>query len=584
VSSQGLLLVGLGFSAARDDLRWAEPAFWAGLLLIYLPVVAGLLTRQLQRGEALTLVGGLGLLLYLIKYMHSPLAFAMHDEFLHWRTASDILNSGRLFQDNPMLPASPLYPALEICTSAVVMLTGLPIFESGLIVVGIGRVMFLLALFLFFERIAASTRLGALSTVLYMTNPHFLFFDAQFSYESLAVPFVGVVGFLLISRQRAGRATRLALTAAAFLATGVVVTAHHVTALALSGFLAIWSLTTNVLFRLRARRGPGGMALLTLVAILGWMVFVAYLTADYLKPLFVDGVLELVHIVTGESAGRVPFQSTTGEVSALWERIVGLSSVVLILAALPVGLLQVWRRHRSSPPAWALAITALGYPAMLLLRFTSAGADLSSRASAFLYVGLAFVLALAVRRLSQGSAWRSPLLLSCVGVLFVGGVILSWPPWARLPWPYRPNADSRSIDLVGTASAVWTREYLGSGHRFASDLTNRLFLLTYGQQRLVTQLSDKVGVYPLFMSRRIAEPEQAILLRGEIEYVTLDYRLANGKPMARVYEGSNELAAVAQSPIDPLAFQKFDALPSISRIYDSGSIVYFDVRGFTRDR
>ena len=60
----------------------------------------------------------LGLALYAVKVLHSPTGFTHFDEFLHWRSALDVVERQRLFVPNSLLPISPHYPGLEIVTLA----------------------------------------------------------------------------------------------------------------------------------------------------------------------------------------------------------------------------------------------------------------------------------------------------------------------------------------------------------------------------------------------------------------------------------------------------------------------------------
>jgi Gpi18-like mannosyltransferase len=46
----------------------------------------------------------------------------------------------------------------------------------------------ILSLFLFYEQVTRSSRMAGMATLIYMANPHFLFFDAIYSYETLALP------------------------------------------------------------------------------------------------------------------------------------------------------------------------------------------------------------------------------------------------------------------------------------------------------------------------------------------------------------------------------------------------------------
>ena len=57
-----------------------------------------------------------------------------------------------------------------------------------MIVVGAARVLMMLALFLLYERACGDSRLAGVGALVYAANPGFLFFDAQFAYESLALP------------------------------------------------------------------------------------------------------------------------------------------------------------------------------------------------------------------------------------------------------------------------------------------------------------------------------------------------------------------------------------------------------------
>ena len=128
-----------------------------------------------------------GVALYGVKVLGAPSSFAMLDEFLHWATLDDILVSGRLFTTNNILLASPYYPGLEIASDLLVR-AGFSTWEAGMIVVGAARVLMMLALFLLYERASATRRLAGVAALVYAANPGYLFFDAQFAYESLALP------------------------------------------------------------------------------------------------------------------------------------------------------------------------------------------------------------------------------------------------------------------------------------------------------------------------------------------------------------------------------------------------------------
>ncbi len=86
--------------------------------------------------------------------------------FLHTRTAEDILRSGHLFSENSMLPVSPFYPGLEIMTNVISTTTGLNTFYAGDIVIFSSHLLMILALFLFYEQITGSSRMASIAMII----------------------------------------------------------------------------------------------------------------------------------------------------------------------------------------------------------------------------------------------------------------------------------------------------------------------------------------------------------------------------------------------------------------------------------
>jgi hypothetical protein len=602
----GLVLVAIGNNNARAGAFGADLLFWAGLLLLFVPTAARLVAGRLARHERIGLLVLLGLGLYLVKLLHSPLAFTFSDELQHWRTASDIAQSGFLFHENPLLPVSPLYPGLENLAVGVAGLTGLSLFAAGAVALCVARLVAMLALYLFFEQVGRSARLAGLAALLYAANPSYLFFDAQFAYESLALP-LGALVLFAAARRAAGMlpwrhldgeaayaagaspiaaasaGERIALTLVIVLGLVAVVITHHVTAYALTAFLTLWALLAS--FRADDRAAPmhpRGLALLALVLSLTWLAYAASLTTSYLFPPLSGSVSQLLRLIAGDAVGRELFRSPAGLTSPLWEQVIGYLAIVLILLALPLGLLRIWQTRRHDPLALALGIGALGYPASLAMRLAKGGAEASNRGSAFLFVAVVFVLAAWVseRPLSYllGRRW-APAFVMWAAIIFAGGVAVGWPPpWARMPGPYLPAADTRSIEAQGLAAADWMRTTLGPGNRLVTDRTNRLLMGAYGAQRPVTSYADKLRTWQLFFAPALGNLEYEILARGRVRYLVVDRRLSASLPATGAYfersevEGDSHLA-----PIDAAALAKFDGMAQVGRIFDSGDIAIYDV-------
>ncbi len=398
IAAIGLLLISLAYTAARSEEAWAGTLLWSGLLLLFGPAAGRLAFGRPGERENLGLVLIPGFFLYLVKIMHSPVNFTSFDEFLHWRTLSDLVRSDHLFNVNPLLPSSGLYPGLEIVTGALVKLSGLPYFTAGIIILGAGRIVLLLSFYLIFKELSRSGRLAGIATLVYMTNPNFVFFDADFSYESLALPLAGLVLFVIVRRQQLDRfeAGAKGLTVAAVIAGSAVVMTHHITAYVLLGLLVLWTFLDKLKNRKQSNKpvrpgpGPGGMAIFMLVAVLAWILNIAGIIIGYLSPHLQAAAKEMGKLIAQEGeSGRQLFESSaTGVSSPLWERLVAFGAVGLILLVLPFGFWRIWKKYRDNPLVLTLAAAALLYPVSLAFRLTRAGWEAANRSSEFLFLGV----------------------------------------------------------------------------------------------------------------------------------------------------------------------------------------------------
>src|SRR3984893_14111008 len=185
-SALGVLLVSFSFDMSRFGDLALEGLFLPGLLLTYVPCLARLLSPAPLRLERICLLCLVGMCFFLVQLMISPLYIAPYDAMLHWVTADTILRTQHLFGVNSLLPVSPYYPGLEIVTNALSSIGSLSTFQAGTAVIAAARLLVVLALYMFYDQMTMSSRMAGIATMIYMTNPHFLFFDAIFSYETLA--------------------------------------------------------------------------------------------------------------------------------------------------------------------------------------------------------------------------------------------------------------------------------------------------------------------------------------------------------------------------------------------------------------
>ncbi len=626
VNALGLLTITYANQAALTAGIWAEVFFWAGLLLMVLPSAMRLITLAPSRRERIGIVTALGVALYLVKVIHSPFAFTYGDEFLHLFNTNQIVENGVLFTENPGLPVSALFPGLSTVTAALVSLSGLAVFPAGLIVVGLARLVLVLSFYLFAEQVSRSARVAGLAALLYMGHSNFLFWSAQFSYESLSLPLSIGVLYLIMRRERAATASHYAgLTLLAMLGISTVTITHHLSAYFLVIFLVLWwalsrtnlphivvtSLSKKFLksnskldedeltiskkvvaatnphhAHHAQRKGPAGLAPFALVLALTWLVYVAVITFTYLSPVLSKGTVAVLDLLSGDSAGRQLFTAADGTVAPLWERIIGFGSILLSLSLLPFGLIRWWRQGRHNAVSWLLTLSSLLYFAFLALRLTSASWEIGNRLSTYLYMGLAYLLALGVTKLWNGRRpfWQGLSFGLIFAVIFCGGVIAGWPPHLRLAQPYVVASEGVTIQTQGRAVAEWVRTTLGPHHTIAADETNGRYLIAYGKQNAY------VGRFP-FIRQIITEPyldrlQQAAIGKLSLDYVLVDERRIAWDNMAGYFFEAAATTSPASAATDgtfaPEMIAKFDTQAETNRVMDTGRIVIYDVQTLTR--
>jgi hypothetical protein len=581
-SASGLLVCAVAQALSRATLAPPGLIYWIGLLLIVAPIFWRLASPEPSSGERLTLVSLLGLALYGVKVVRDSFVFGYSDEPVHAFNAELIAESHQLFGDNPILPVTANYPGLEGVTSALMTMSGLSSFSAGLIVVGAARLTMVMALFFLFRRISNSARVAGLAVAIYVGNFNFLYFSAQYSYESLALPLLVVVLMALAERSAASRGEVAKWTVPIALLTAAIVVTHHLTSFA----LLVTLIALAVLYRVFRARAPGPspwrFAAFALGLTLIWLTVVASNTVGYLTPVLGDAITEAVDTVTGNTEPRALFEASEStsvpDSTPLLARVVAFASILILFAAAAFGLRQVWRRHRHNPFAVLFCVAAGGFFATLALRVVPAAWETGNRASGFFFIGLAFVVTYALfeRRIQRMSPpLRRGLLTAALSVICIGGVIAGWPWDTHLAKPTRASAEGRDIESEPLGLGRWAGMHLPEA-RFAAPAADARQLLERGM--VYAQAGRDPGIEEI-----LAEPELAgwhlPTLRDErLEFVVADSR-ERGEDGLRGYVFTVRPPAGTPDALrPPSSALKFEQLYATARVYDSGRLVVYDLR------
>lgn len=578
----GLALIAVAFGLGRADhhLNRAELLSWAGLALIVAPAALALLARGRPRSERVLILVIATLLLYGVKVVHDPTGFAYGDEYVHAADTRNILSSGGLFTPNPILPIIPSYPGVSLVTAAVSSVTHLGIFPSGLIVIGTARLLMVLALFLIFEAVTGSSRVAALGGLAYASGPNYLYWTAQFSYESLSLPLMTAIIAVVLARDRAPGQDRMRWTVPAVLLIAALVATHHLTAYLLAAVL--WGISILVWTRRWTRPAPPvDLAILTTGAAAAWALLVAGTTTGYLGGIFTAAFKSAQETLSSGTVGRTPFQSADpgAVVTPPWDRALAVGALLLTAVGVVGGLLALRRRLRPDAIVVLLALAAPAYLAFYLARAAPGAWETANRSSEFLCVGVALVLAVAAvaaLRRARGAVWARAGLAAALVVLVAGGSVIGWPQSVRLPRAYDVATPDGTIVPQGAAAADFAAVALPRRRGLLADTASGRQLLQVGFSHLLVGRAP--GAHDMFELPTLPTWQRRLLARRHISYVVFDRRTLSGDGLIGYFFPRQE---------DPPSFYpastlgKFQTL-QVPVVFSSGDIHVYDMRHLYR--
>lgn len=575
IASVGLLVQTIGYAQGWADHRVPALLLWyAGFVLLVAPFAALLLAPT--RTDHQRLGGSLAftLLLYGSWLFYNPVLSTRFDETLHVATLVGLADGDGFFSPNPMLPVSPHYPGLELAAGGVHWLTGAPLFACQVFVVLVARTTFVLALFLLASRIGRSTRVGAATVVLYSASAQFYFFNAQFSYQTIAIALMMAALYLLVRAFDSAEARPWRPLLGAQVCLAALTVSHHVT----SAFMLImlWALTAW--FHLGGERRRFRLTLVTAeiftVVTAAWTAVVAPLLVSYLGPVVKGASDELFLAFEGGSQREVGV-SQSGAAAPSWQVLVMAGSIALWLLLLAPAAWKAWRGGTMGTSRARLVplLVALVYPLLQVARVSTTAAELGDRLSTFVGMAMALIVgSWLVPRLHQFGRLIIPAAL----LLILGGTILgSGPDWQRIPGPYLAGAQQRSIDARSVAVAEWTAKYVPEGSRIATDYTFSRLLPDFAPVTPVNVPGGLSDVTPMFEADTVDASVITTIQEDEIDFVLVDERMIGQQ--ARSGALMESALTTPDGVFTEEELTKFEGQPGFDLVLD-GPVKMYDVR------
>jgi hypothetical protein len=597
----GMAAVVRGYQIAETSLTTPSEFawFWLGMFLLELPL-AGLVVRRATPSAMRTALLVLyGLVSYAPKLLRSPTGPVYHDEYAHWRATYEILNTGKLFRPNPVIPIIADYPGLHATTAALVHATGQTIWQAGTVLLIFFHVLLVLGVAKLAQSLGLNSRTSSLIAILYCLNSSFLYFDTEYGYESMAITLLvwTLVAYVRAIRSQSteARAAWSALTV--MFSAGTVVT-HHLSAITLVMVMVLISAAMSVPWLARSqgwRRNAVVAWTLTLVTAAmtgGWFRFVAPKTWSYLSQNLGPGVSQLMAAIKGSGSTRQLFAAS---LSPSWEQksayavpvfalALAVGGLILMRAQIRNGVLKPGRRR-----AMLAAFACLGlvyFPSTIFI-LSPSGAEGARRSWAFTWIGLSILVGPAVIWLldwAQRSVrrWRlvctRPGLMAALAVALVGGTAAGLDASYRFPGPFLYGSDARSVTPELLATSEWfaapTPRGFGTGNSVVTDRFTGLIFGSFGLQNTAAPSAGfpTWNLYSAKPGATITPPYlQYELFDSNYTYLIVDGRMAYDVPEVGVYFERNEPQFVSKNgkPIFYGRLNKFNDYFWMVKVYQS---------------
>jgi hypothetical protein len=540
-----------------------------------------LLRPRLTRSERNLAVASLAVTPALMWRATNPLLFTGFDEQLHMRTLRDLVDGKSLFDPNPILEVSARYPGLEAITALVHQL-GLPVLAAATTVIFVARLALVATLCDVVEQLTGSERAGGLAVATYALSPQFIFFNSQFSYQTVALPLaLGAVS--LIARSRYAHDPVPLYTGATVCLVALAMT-HHLTSFVTTGFLLVWALVEKGRARVSILYG----ALAGVASTLAWAGVQSKMLRNYLKPIFDD--------YRGKFTGgvrRQVFSEAGGATSPLPDKLILVYYAGVLCLTVAALLLLAWRKRRlqplRGPHLLLLALTAL-LPALCAAFLLPKGGEIFYRSSSLLFFPLSLLVARNALQLiarpepgaEDPEGPRMPLrhkliAVALLALMFVGGFVLgSGPFWSRLPGPYIAVADTRSMDAETLAAVEWAERWLPPGSRIAGDRVSSTLLASRAGLWPVLKGPPRVDAAALYVAPRWGQKETDMAASMRLRYLYVDRRLALERPRFGFYFQQGETGDGKQ--LTDAQLTKFDAVKGIDVAYRHGPVTIYDLK------
>ena len=598
--------------AAPDQLQFA--LFWAGFLIGMLPLIALACTTHADGATRTWALAGIGLF-GMVPRLLQP-GPAGPDEFAHLRQAVEAFFAGDVGHVSYLLPITREFPGLHQAAGAFARLTGMPLWPAGLAVIVLAHVLSVLAIYQLVRMVGAPARGAAVGAVIYTLSPSWLYFNAVFSYESIALPlFVWCLAATVAAGRGSQKLNLRAIAMAVFCVVALPVI-HHLTTILLCLTLLLLIVARVVPFVGQTAVGGRGanrerfwplifIGFSLLVSIGFWWSGLLGRIVGYLGPEFVRGFEQLDKILDGknQSSGG-PRSLFEGAANPPYEIVSGYLFPFVLLGLFSWSVVVLWRnRRRIGSMPWAFALMGAMFFASLPLLLTAGGSEGAHRSWGYSFIGIAVVCGLAWSLAppdrtgdTVGTRWHSVrqffgrpgVAVAAVGIVFtvlaLGSAAVGIKVSHRFPGAALVGDDARSVSRESGEVADWLAAHAPVDTRVMTDRFSSLQIGSLGRMATLHP-STTFPIWDMYMSAEPVRPEVLKnILDAKIKYFVVDSRMATTRPLIGHWFTRDEPGAGGKDVFPQAAIERFNCLPWLHAVYAAGPLTVYEVNSYTLRR
>jgi hypothetical protein len=594
--------------SGRGDATLHFYVFWAGFACAVIPIGVLLVSRRVSSLQRGALVISLACWSLLPKWIRTGAQPLYADEFQHLRLLRTLANTGHATIPESVLQVGGTFPGLELLTNGLSTVSGLSLWWSAIIVASLAHVLLLVGVYVLILEISGSARAGAFGALIYLFNPSFLYFDAQYAYETLALPLaVWSIVFAhraITTRPVAGdvtpRSRRVAAFAAMFNISALLAT-HHVTSVITAGLLLLYAVIVSVRQFVNQKAECGeSLAMAWLLALFASALTftrffqLRHILRAYLSPVLnVSAELHQLGHLFGVGSGPANRAVFGGSSIPFFEQASAYVMIPVLLAGLVLSLWILrgrWGRINSLMYVGA----ALGVLYFVSLPFDTA-LSLSQavhRSWADSFIGLAVVLGFVSDDVLSGDLrlkWRRSSQISRViphrlvvvavaaslAIVAIGGVTSSTAVSYRFAAPVRPGVDALFIGTQTNDVGSWLHEHAAPGSKI---FTDQFVSQVVFEQPKLTIATKVARLWDLTFYKKFSYRVVQRFLIEKVNYVIVDQRMASMRPHEGYWYFSGEPLANSNKLIPAKNIFRFHCLNWLSAEFVTKDYTIYQVK------